>query len=454
MPAGAPSLELPRDLEDEALALLADLVRLDTSNPPGRERPAAERCAEALRRDGLEPLLLEGAPGRTNLVCRWAGTGERPPLMITAHLDVVPAGDGWSHPPFGAEVHGGFLYGRGAVDMKHHAAAGVTVLRALARARRRFPRDVLLVLVADEEAGCTWGSEWLVANHPELVRAEYALGEIGGFTLRMGETRFYPIQVAQKGSVWIRARARGEAGHGAMPREASAVGRLVTALARLSARRLPFHAPRVTREFLEAVARHQGGARAWAMKALLVPALAPRLLARLPDRALARTLHAVLANTATPTILRAGDKLNMIPSLAEADLDARALPGDEGAALLDELAAVLGSEVELEVIRSLPAIEAPSDTPLFETLAAAIRRADPEGVPVPYMIPGYTDGFAFAKNGTVWYGFAPVWLPETPAVKFAELYHNADERIPVEGFRWGVRTLLDAVASFAAGDGP
>lgn len=454
MPDPVPTrLGLPRDLEDEAVALLVDLVRLDTSNPPGRERPAAERCAEALRRDGLDPLLLEGAPGRTNLLCRWAGTGARAPLMITAHLDVVPPGPGWLHPPFAGEVHEGFLWGRGTVDMKHHAAAGVTVLRSLARANRRLARDVLLVLVADEEAGCTWGSEWLVANHPDLVRAEYALGEIGGFNLPMGSTRFYPIQVAQKSAVWIRARTRGESGHGSMPRESSAVGHLAAALARLTAGHLPFHAPRATREFLEAVARHQGGARALAMRGLLSPALAPRILARLPDRALARTLHAVLANTATPTILRAGERLNVIPTVAEADLDARALPGDDGAELLQELRSVLGSEVELEVIRSLPALEARSDTPLFAALAGAIRRADPEGVPVPYMIPGYTDGFAFAKNGTVWYGFAPVRLPDDPPVKFAELYHNANERIPVEGFRWGVRVLHDAVVTFAAGDG-
>ena len=445
-------LELPRDLEEEAVALLADLVRIDTSNPPGRERPAAERCAEALRREGVDPVLLEGAPGRTNLLCRWAGAGTKPPLMITAHLDVVPAGDGWLHPPFGAEIHDGFLWGRGAVDMKHHAAAGVTVLRTLARSGRRLARDVLLVLVADEEAGCTWGSEWLMANHPDLVRAEFALGEIGGFTLPMGGTRFYPIQVAQKGAVWIRARTRGESGHGSMPREDSAVGRLATALARLTATQLPFHAPRTTRAFVEATARHLGRTRKLAMKALLRPALAPRILARLPDRALARTLHAVLANTATPTILRAGDRLNVIPSVAEADLDARILPGDDGAALFEELRAVLGSEVELEVIRSLPPLEARSDTPLFAALSGAIRRADPEGVPVPYMIPGYTDAFAFAKNGTVWYGFTPLRLPEEPPVKFAELYHNANERIPLDGFRWGLKVLLDAVVSFASGN--
>jgi acetylornithine deacetylase/succinyl-diaminopimelate desuccinylase-like protein len=448
-----PALELPRDLEEEAVTLLADLVRIDTSNPPGRERPAAERCAEALRRDGLDPLLLEGAPGRTNLLCRWKGTGARPPLMLTAHLDVVPAGDGWLHPPFGAEIHDGFLWGRGAVDMKHHAAACVTVLRTLARAGRRLARDVLLVLVADEEAGCTWGSEWLVANHPELVRAEYALGEIGGFTLRMGKTRLYPIQVAQKGAVWIRARTRGPSGHGSMPKEGSAVGRLAAALGRLARSHLPYHTPRTTRDFLEEVARHVGGPRALALRAMASPALAPRILARLPDRSLARSLHAVLANTAVPTILRAGERLNVIPTVAEADLDTRTLPGDDGAAVFDELRAILGEGVELEVIRSLPALETRSDTPMYEALADAIRRADPGGVPVPYMIPGFTDGFAFAKNGTVWYGFAPIRFPEEPPVRFAELYHNANERIPVDGFRWGVRVLLDAVCSFASAPG-
>ena len=437
---------LPASYVDDALELLGDLVRVDTSNPGRTERPAAERCADELCRDGLEPALLEAAPGRTNLVCRLRGTAELPPLLLTAHLDVVPAGDGWSHPPFGAEIHEGFLWGRGALDMKHHAAMSVTALRALAREGRPLRRDVILALTADEESGCDLGATWLVDHHADKVKAAYALGEVGGFTLHLEGLRLYPIQIAQKGVLWLRARARGECGHGSMPREHAAVGKLSAAVARIASRPLPFHTPAATRAFLTAVRDALGFPKGFALGALLRPRLAPRILRALPDRALARTFHAVLANTVAPTVLRAGDKINVIPGVAEAELDGRTLPGHDGERLLEELRAVAGPDVELEVMRRLPAVEASPDTPLFRTLAAAVRRGDPEGIAVPYLVPGFTDALAFSRNGTTYYGFAPVGLP--PGLKFAELYHNVDERIPVEGFRWGVRVLHDAVRTF------
>jgi len=439
---------LPPDLEEDALRLLVELLRIDTTNPPGDERPAAEVCAARLRADGLEPVLLEGAPRRTNLVCRWAGTDEERPLLLTAHLDVVEAKDGWSRPPFAGEIHDGFVWGRGAIDMKHHAAMCVTVMRALARSGVRLRRDVILALVADEEAGCDLGSTWLVENHPELVRAEYALGEIGGFTLHLEGKRFYPIQVAQKGVLWIRARTQGEPGHGSMPREESAVGVLAAAVSRLSKGTMPVHATAASLGFLRTVGRAIGGVKGAALRALASPALAPTILRAIPDRSLARSLRAVLSNTANPTVLRAGDKINVIPGEAEALIDGRSLPGHAGARILEELRAALGPGVTLTVLREARALEFPFDTPMYEALAAAVRRADPEGIPVPYMIPGFTDALAFSHVGATWYGFAPVGLP--PGVPFAELFHGRDERIPVEGFRFGLRLLHDAVRSFCA----
>jgi acetylornithine deacetylase/succinyl-diaminopimelate desuccinylase-like protein len=437
---------LPEEFETEALALLQALLRLDTTNPPGNERPAAELCAESLRAAGLAPELLEGQPGRTNLVCRLQGSGERPPLLLTAHLDVVPVGDGWTHPPFAGEEHGGFLWGRGAIDLKHHAAMSVTVLRALAREGRRLRRDVVLALVADEETGCRWGSQWLVDHHADKVRAESALGELGGFTLSLEGRRFYPIQVAEKGGFSLRMRARGPAGHGSMPREDSAVVRLAEAVARLGRTPLPFHLTDTTRAFLRTVARALGFPKGLLLSGLLHPTLAPRLLRALKDRSLARALHAMLANTVSPTVLRAGDSLNVIPSEAEARLDGRVLPGEAGRLFLEELRAVVGPDVELEVTHEEPGLEARSDTPLFATLADAVRRADPEGIAVPYLVPGSTDARAFTRNGTTWYGFTPVRLP--PGLPFAELFHGPDERIPVDGFRWGLRVLHDAVRRF------
>lgn len=439
---------LTSELQEEALQLFLDLLRIDTSNPPGNERPAAERCAEELRKDGFEPQLLEGKEDRTNLVCRWQGTGEEAPLLLTAHLDVVPATGDWTHPPFGGEIHDGYIWGRGAVDMKHHAAMTVTVMRALARSKTRLRRDVILALVADEETDCTWGSAWLVKNHPDLVRAEYALGEIGGFTLHADGHRFYPIQIAQKGILWLEAKAKGKAGHGSMPLEESAIGELSAAIARVAAVPLPVHTPDATRAFIEGLASTLGGVKGAVLRGLLIPALAPTILRSLPDRGLARSLRAVLSNTASPTILRAGDKINVIPGEARAHIDGRSLPGSAGTKLMAELQQVAGPNVELEVMRQVEGIEFSHETPLFEALSAAVRRADPEGIPIPYMIPGFTDGYAFSQLGTIYYGFAPMSLP--PGLPFAELFHNVDERIPVEGFRFGLRLLFDAVQSFCA----
>lgn len=445
--AGRTPGKLTAEIHEEALALLCDLLRIDTTNPPGNERPAAELCAEALRAEGLEPKLLEGAKDRTNLICRYRGTGELPPLMLTAHLDVVPPGDGWTHPPFEARIVDGWLYGRGAIDMKNHVAMCVTVLRALAREKARLRRDVLLVLVADEEAGCTWGSEWLVRNHADKIRAEYALGEIGGFPLHMEGRRIYPIQVAQKGVLWLRARTRGEGGHGSMPRERTAVGDLVRAVSRLVRRPMPIEVTPPAREFLDALAA-QLGPKGAALRALSRPWLARAVLRALPDRSLARTLRALLSNTVTVNVLRAGEKTNVIPRAAEAEIDCRTLPGKAGEKAMQQIRDRVGPEVEFEVLQQAPAVEFTSKTPLFESLAAAIRRADPEAVVIPYMIPGFTDALAFAHNGTTCYGFTPVYLPE--GVVFADLYHNVDERIWVEGFHFGLELLYDAVRTFCA----
>lgn len=436
---------LPIEIHEEALELFRDLLRIDTTNPPGNERPAAERCAAALEADGLEVELLEGQKDRTNLVCRYRGTGELPPLMLTGHLDVVEASGKWRHPPFAAEIEDGWLYGRGAIDMKNHVAMSVSVVRALAREKARLRRDVLLVLTADEEAGCEWGSAWLVKNHPKKVYAEYALGEIGGFPLHMEGKRFYPIQVAQKGVAWIRVRTRGEGGHGSMPRRRTAVSDLARAIARLSRRPLPLEVTPPAREILETLAAHLGP-KGIALRGLLRPRLGEALLRALPNQNLARTLRSLLSNTASPNVLRAGSKINVIPQEAEAEIDCRTLPGAAGEKLLDQLRARLGPKVELEIIRQAPAMEVSSQTPLFAALVEAVRRADPQGIAIPYMIPGFTDGFAFAQNGTTYYGFTPLYLPE--GVTFSELYHNVDERIWVEGFHFGLELLYDAVRTF------
>ena len=439
-------------IADDAVRLCQALIRIDTTNPPGRELLAAELLARELSAAGLEPQVLASAPDRANVVTRVRGTGELPPLLLTAHLDVVEADpSAWAHPPFSGEIAEGFLWGRGAVDMKNMAAMSVALLRALARAKARPRRDIIFAGVADEEAGSDFGASWLVANHADLVRAEFAFGEVGGFTMYLGNLILYPIQVAEKGYAWIRARVRGPAGHGSMPREDSAVVKLGAAVARLGTTPLPPHRTQVFADFLAAAGRGVPPPLRPILRRLGSPRIAPMLLRFLPDRSLARAMAALLSNTAAPTVLRAGGKTNVIPGVAECEIDGRILPGQTTADLLRELGAVLGDEVELEVFREAPpVVTEPVPSPAWDAIVDVMGRREPGAIVAPYLIPGFTDAKAFSRLGTRWYGFTPVKLPR--GLRFAELYHGHDERIPVDGLRWGAETLAEVVTTLAQCD--
>lgn len=449
---------------DECLALLRDLIRIPTVNrgpggpPDGNERPAAECLADYLRGVGVEPTLYEPEPGRTSVVARLRGTGEKPPLLLNAHLDVVEADpSAWTHPPFEAKVDAGYLWGRGAVDMKNMAAMSAVVMGLLARgaAGKKLTRDVIFAGVADEEAGCAKGSMFLVDEHPDAVRAEYVLGEIGAFSLHMLGRTFYPIQVAEKGMCWVRATFRGEPGHGAMPHDDTAVLKLARALARLTGQRLPMHPTAAVRAFVGALAKDLPQPQRAVLGRLTTPALAGLILDRLvKDDGQRRTFGALLSNTATPTVVRAGDKTNVIPGSASVEIDGRTLPGQTEESFIAELRAALGAEgaeAEIEVLRSMPAVETRPDGPLFEQLAASLRAHDPLGIPVPFVIPGFTDAKAYSRLGSRCFGFSPIRFDPAADLSFSRLYHGTDERIPTAGLSWGLEVLLDAVASFATG---
>jgi acetylornithine deacetylase/succinyl-diaminopimelate desuccinylase-like protein len=437
--------------EAEALQLFQDLIRIDTTNPPGNELPAAELLAESLRADGLEPIVLESAPKRGNVVARYKGDGSKPPLLLNAHLDVVEAeASGWKHPPFGGEIHDGYVWGRGAVDMKHMAAMSAMVLKLLQRNGVKLKRDVIFTGVADEEAGSAFGAEFLVDQHRDLVQCEYALGEIGGFSLHLGGVTYYPIQIAQKGTVWGRMTMQGTPGHGSMPRPDTVLVKLSRIVERLGTTRLPQHDSGPVREMVEALAKEQKFPLSFLIRSLLNPALSSSILRLFPNPSVARAFAALLSNTATPTVIRAGSKVNVIPGSAEVLFDGRTLPGQSKDDLLRELRTVAGPDAEFEVFDTTPPVETPKDTELFHSLSASVRRADPKGVPIPYVIPGFTDARAFNKMGTKYYGFAPIRFDPTHNIAFAELYHGHNERCPVDGFHWGMRLLYDAVVTFCA----
>jgi acetylornithine deacetylase/succinyl-diaminopimelate desuccinylase-like protein len=445
--------------EAAALELLQALVRFETVNPPGQEADCIAWLADRLRADGVEPTVLASGPGRANLVARLPAAGattghQAGPLLLNGHVDVVGVeAERWRHPPFAAEVHDGWLWGRGTVDMKHMVAMSVAVIGLLARLGVPLRRDLVLAAVADEENGCAFGSAWLVDHHPDLVRAEHALGEVGGFTVWLGGRPVYPVQVAEKGICWLKATARGSTGHGSVPRRDNAVARLARFVDRLGRRRLPLRpSPEATR-FVTALAEAQPRPARDLLPLLLDRRFSALVIDRLVrDKAAARNLDAVLRDTATPTVLRAGGKVNVIPSRAEAEIDGRIAVGSSQEALLAELRRLAGPFIDLEVLGSFPPTPAPADTGVFATLADVVADHHPGAVAVPSITPGFTDAKFWSRLGTACYGFAPVRLdPGGPA--YADLFHATDERVPVAGFGAGLRMLADAVARLCVAPG-
>ncbi|MSP58966.1 MAG: M20/M25/M40 family metallo-hydrolase [Myxococcales bacterium] len=448
LPPGATSDD--PQLGDDAVRHLQALLRIDTTNPPGNETEAAEYVAALLSDAGLSPTLLGPTPSRQSVVTRLAGTGERPPLLLHGHLDVVTAdAAAWKHPPFGGEIHDGYLWGRGAIDMKHMVVMSALVMARLRREGRRLARDLIFAAVADEEAGCDHGSKFLVDQHPDLVRAEYALGENGGFTIHLGGRAIYPVQIAEKGVVWMKLKARGTPGHGSLPRDDNATVRLAEAVARLGRTRLPQHLTASTARYLEALAATQGFPKSLLLGQLKRPSLSGWVLKMIPDRGIAMALAAGLSNTAVPTVLRAGDKTNVIPGEAEAEVDGRSLPGQSAADLVAEVRAVVGPDIEIQVIRDLPPVETEGPSPLWDAIVATLGARHPGAIAIPILMPGYTDAKHWSRLGARCYGFCPNRFPPD-APRFADMFHGHDERIHVEGLRWGVNVLHDLVLRFAA----
>jgi acetylornithine deacetylase/succinyl-diaminopimelate desuccinylase-like protein len=432
--------------EDEVVELCSDLIRIDTSNPTSDERAAAEYVAGKLAEVGIEPTVLESEPGRASVVARVEGSDAgRPALLVHGHLDVVPADPAeWSVHPFSGEVRDGYLWGRGAIDMKDMDAMTLAVVREWARTDVRPPRDVVLAFVADEEAGGVKGARWLVDTHPELFDGcTEAISEVGGFSLTIrDDLRLYPVQTAEKGMAWLRLVARGRPGHGSMRHDDNAVTRLAEAVARIGRYEFPVVLTKTVRQFLEALSEALDvdldiDSSAGASREEL-----DQLLGRLAG--MSRMVGATLSNTANPTMLDAGYKSNVIPGTASAVVDGRFLPGqeEEFERQLDEL---IGAGVTREWVHRDQAVETDFDGPLVEAMAAALTAEDPAGLPVPYTMSGGTDAKSFERLGMRCFGFSPLLLPAD--LDFAALFHGIDERVPTDGLRFGVRVLRRFLAA-------
>ncbi|MCX6460694.1 MAG: M20/M25/M40 family metallo-hydrolase [Actinobacteria bacterium] len=422
----------------EVVTILSDLIRFDTSNPGMPERPAAEYIAALFDEVGIESTILEGEPGRSNVIARIEGTDpRRPPLLIQGHLDVVPAQAGeWSVHPFSGEVRDGYVWGRGAVDMKDMDAMVITVLRRWAREGIRPPRDLVVAFLADEEMGSPAGSRWLAANHADLFAdCTEAIGEVGGFSVSLGDTaRLYLLQTAEKGIAWLKLRATGRPGHGSMIHPDNAVTRLAGAVSRIGSHDFPIHViPEVAvllRE-LEPIVGHE-----------LDPAQAEEWLPELGG--LARMVGACLRNTANPTRLDAGYQSNVVPSEATAIIDARFLPGYEQD-LMDDVVRLAGDSVQVEVMTHGISVQTEFEGALVDAMCAALRAEDASAIPVPYLLTGGTDAKVFSELGIRCFGFVPLQLP--PDLDFSALFHGIDERVPVESLEFGVRVLDRFLAS-------
>lgn len=439
---------------DAATGLMQDLIRIDTTNPPGNEAAAIALLEARCRAIGLATTIVGEHPERPNLVAKLAAdpankTGR--PLVLSCHVDCVPADpERWTHSPWSGHLDGTHVWGRGAIDMKGFAAMAFAVVAKLKSSGLSLIRDLLFVAVSDEEAGTRLGSRWLVENHPELLESpEYVINELGGFTVHRDGHRFYPVQVAEKGVAWLRLTVQGKPGHSSVPAAGNAVSRLARAIDRIDRATLPWHPSEESRRFFAGFAKPKGAIAEWVAAQLGKPLTGSLALSLIGSERRA-SVEALLRNTATPTSLGCGGNVNVIPGMAAVDIDGRLAPGQSTADLIRELSAVirpvLGRDFELSVLHESPPVSFSTDTTLYREIERSLHTADPEGHVVPAIIPGFTDSKNYARLGAQCYGFYPLQLP--PDLDFAALFHGDNERIPVAGFHWGIGVLGGMLGRF------
>jgi acetylornithine deacetylase/succinyl-diaminopimelate desuccinylase-like protein len=425
--------------------LLQQLIRFDTTNPPGDEAECIRFISDLLTQAGIKTTILAAKPERANVVARVPGRGTAAPLLLYGHVDVVTtANQQWDYPPFEGRLVDGYVWGRGAVDMKGGIAM---MLSALLRAHAEgldLPGDVVFAAVSDEEAGQGYGAKYLVETHPDLFEGiKYAIGEAGAFSWYVGGRRFYPIMLAERQRCIIQATVRGPGGHGSRPVRGGAMAKLAQLLQQLDACSLPVHITPVPRLMLEFMASELGEPMGQTLEQLLDPTLTDDVLARLGD--LRPLLNAMLHNTVSPTILHGSEKINVIPSEVSVELDSRVLPGYEPEDIIAELRQIVGQDVELEVTHREPARPA-AGMGMFDMLADVLLESDPDGLPVPLLVVGGTDARQFARLGIETYGFLPTLVPED--VARLSLSHAANERVPVSAIHFGTNAIYEVLQRF------
>ena len=422
----------------DPVALTQRLVRFDTTNPPGNEGECIAHIKSLLGGAGIQNQVLAKTPGRPNLIARLPGDGSAPPLLLQGHVDVVPADPSrWQQPPFGGDIVDGVLWGRGSLDMKGGIAM---MLHAIMRAKAdgMTPAgDIVLALVCDEESGGDQGARYLVEEYPELFQGiRYAIGEFGGFSFNLGRRRFYPIMVAEKQVCHLRVTFKGQGGHASLVQGDNPMAALARFLQQVQSCPLPTHVTPEARMMFQAICRHLAPPARLGMAALLNPRLTAITLKLLGARG--RTFAPLFRNTVNPTIVRGGEQINVVPGEVSVDLDGRLLPNIGPDQLISEIRAIAGTGATIEVLSHDPGPQRP-EMGLFETLSSVLRESDPEGIPVPMLMPAATDGRLFARLGIQTYGFLPMLLPST--LDFAAVIHGPNERVPVDAINFGANAI-------------
>lgn len=438
----------------EATRRFRELLQLNTTNPPGNERIAAEHIANILSEDDLEAVILESAPKRANLITRLKGDGSLPPLLLMGHMDVVTAEpEKWTYPPFSAAIdEEGFIYGRGAVDMKQTVTAQLMALLAIKRTyhdQRRLPkRDIIYMALADEETGGDYGAQWMARHHADLFAdAEYALNEGGGSGIEINGVQYVAIQAGEKGTSRFYLHARGKPGHGSVPQSDASIVRLAGAVQKLGTTSLPPHLTQTTRGFLDVLARTQPEPAASKLQELLESSAVDRILPDLPlEEPLKRRINAMLRNTAMPTILRSGQQLNVIPDFAEAGIDGRILPGQTRDSFEQEVRAVLGPEyadltIEWAADLGQP-LECDIEGALKEVIVEVLSERAPDAHLLPTLLTGGTDAKAIMPLGIKVFGFSPL-PPEDQDIFNRAHAHN--ERLKEKSFHYCVEATCEIV---------
>ena len=431
----------------ECLGHLQALIRLDTSNPPGNEILAAHYIREQLALGGVEAEIVESQPGRANLRAVLKGDGTKRPLLLMSHTDVVPAeAQHWSRPPFSGDITGGYVWGRGAVDMKQWCSWHLTIFLDLARQVREglsLKRDVVLLATADEEDGSYMGMRWIAANHPHWLDAEYGLSEGGGGEMRVGNRSFFTCRVAEKGACRFHLSAHGSPGHASRPHRDNALVKLGGALHRLGTTQLPLHATDTVRGMLDEMLGSDRETQSLISRLLNHDTFEEALQEAPFSDTVKLAINAQLHNTAAPTILHpSGARINVIPSTAEASVDGRTMPDATAESFTEELREVVGEEVEVEVYEYWPGSSSPFDTSLFRTTQEVTRELTGAGL-VPYMATGASDARFAEPLGVAVYGYGP--MREEPGASPTGLMHAHDERISISNVELGLRALYETV---------